>query len=437
MDHFFVDNLWLVMDLCTGGNLTTRKLKELEVVVVAEQILRAISYMHVRGICHRDLKMENILYENSSKQSTIRLIDFGISQTYEKQEGTKKPYGGAAYTLSPEVASGGEYTSKSDVWSIGVIVWILLAGDYPFLKTQEDLKNEDKMQRLRAGEYSFGITWKGRDISDNAKMFVQGCLKRDPQNRWSAIEALEFLQDKWIATLEERGEKELEKMEKDFAANPPRVDPRSPVRTFSEPKVKDPSAVLKQTYASKVKKDHEIFDYDIIAGIRRFIGYGLLKRTILLTMANMLDRQDIGRLQETFLMADTTHSGTITMPELKSAFEKLNIPDLDDVEMEKIFKGMDHDHSGQIHYAEFLAALAEGAGLVTTTALSDAFDRIDIEGKGYITHDDLKAILGHSYDKTVVDKMIEEGDFKKNNRVEFDELLQLMTLPEETTNPTT
>ena len=186
-----------------------------------------------------------------------------------------------------------------------------------------------------------------------------------------------------------------------------------------------------------MKKDHEIFDYDIIAGIRRFIGYGLLKRTILLTMANMLDRQDIGRLQETFLMADTTHSGTITMPELKNAFEKLNIPDLDDVEMEKIFKGMDHDHSGQIHYAEFLAALAEGAGLVTTTALSDAFDRIDIEGKGYITHDDLKAILGHSYDKTVVDKMIEEGDFKKNNRVEFDELLQLMTLPEETTNPTT
>jgi calcium-dependent protein kinase len=97
---------------------------------------------------------------------------------------------------------------------------------------------------------------------------------------------------------------------------------------------------------------------------------------------------------------------------------------------------MDHDHSGQIHYAEFLAALAEGAGLVTATALSDAFDRIDIEGKGYITHDDLKAILGHSYNKTVVDKMIEEGDFKKNNRVEFDELLQLM-IPEETTIPIT
>lgn len=422
------------MDLCTGGNLTTRKLKELDVVVVAEQILRAISYMHVRGICHRDLKMENILYENSSKQSTIRLIDFGISQTYEKKEGERKPYGGAAYTLSPEVASGGEYTSKSDVWSIGVIVWILLAGDYPFLKTEEDLKNDEKMQRLKAGNYSFGITWKGRGISDNAKLFVQGCLKKDPEKRWSAVEALEFLQDKWIATLEEKGEKELLQMEKDFAENPPRVDPRSPVRKYSETKVKDPSAVLKQTYALKVKKKHEIFDHDIIADIRRFIDYGLLKKTVLLTMANMLDRQDVGRLQETFLMADTTHSGTITMPELKNAFKTLNIPDLDDDEMEKIFKGMDHDHSGQIHYAEFLAALAEGAGLVTQDSLSDAFDRIDIEGKGYITHDDLKAILGHSYNKGIVDKMIEEGDFKKNNRIEFDELLQLMILPDEEVN---
>jgi calcium-dependent protein kinase len=390
--------------------------------------------MHVRGICHRDLKMENILYENSSKQSTIRLIDFGISQTYEKTEGERKPYGGAAYTLSPEVASGGEYTSKSDVWSIGVIVWILLAGDYPFLKTEEDLKNDEKMQRLKAGNYSFGITWKGRGISDNAKLFVQGCLKKDPEKRWKAVEALEFLQDKWIATLEEKGEKELLQMEKDFEENPPRVDPRSPVRKYSETKVKDPSAVLKQTYALKVKKKHEIFDHDIIADIRRFIDYGLLKKTVLLTMANMLDRQDVGRLQEAFLMADTTHSGTITMPELKNAFKKLNIPDLDDDEMEKIFKGMDHDHSGQIHYAEFLAALAEGAGLVTKDSLSDAFDRIDIEGKGYITHDDLKAILGHSYNKGIVDKMIEEGDFKKNNRIEFDELLQLMILPDEEVN---
>lgn len=431
MDHPYIirlyevyqedSNLWLVMDLCTGGNLTSRKLQELEVVVIAEQILRAVSYLHVRGIFHRDLKLENILYENSSKNSTVRLIDFGISQTYEKQTGEKKPYRGAAYTMSPEVASGGQYTSKSDVWSVGVIVWILLAGDYPFLRTEDDLKNESKIQKLIDGDYSFGITWKGRGISENAKSFVKGCLVKDPEKRWGAIDALAFLQDEWIPVLEEKGQKELEQMEKDLAAHPSPVNPKSPVRTFSESKLKDPSAVLKQTFASKVKKEHKLFHRDIISDIRRYIDYGLLKKIILLTIANMMDRQDVGRIQEAFLLADTNHSGTITKPELKEAFHNI-----DDDELERIFSGLDHDQSGQIHYAEFLAALVEGEGLVTKDRLSDAFDRIDMDGKGYITHADLKVILGHSYDKSVVDRMIDEGDFKKNNRVEFDELLTLM-----------
>ena len=94
--------------------------------------------------------------------------------------------------------------------------------------------------------------------------------------------------------------------------------------------------------------------------------------------------------------------------------------------MENIFAGIDHDQSGQIHYAEFLAALAEGAGLVTKERISDAFDRIDNEGKGYISHQDLQNILGENYEIELANKMIEEGDFKKNGRVDYDEFVQLM-----------
>jgi|AntRauTorckE5430_2_1112549.scaffolds.fasta_scaffold05155_2 calcium-dependent protein kinase len=410
------------MDLCTGGNLTTRKLKEPEVTVVMEQLLRGIAYLHRRGICHRDLKMENILYEDGSPNSPIRLIDFGLSQTFNKSDSKQKA---AAYCLSPEIAGQtGQYTEKSDVWSIGVIAWILLAGDYPFLKTLEDMKDEKRMKALIDADFSFGITWRGRGITSDAKSFVSGCFKKDPKDRWSAIEALEFLQDQWIPKLEEKGALEVEMEEKRIAALPPKKDPKK--RPNADIKIKDPSAILGNSLSSKIRKDHDIFDRDIMADIMRFAEYGSLKKTALIALANTMDRKDVGILSELFLMVDTEQTGTISPAELKDAFKKVDMPSLDEERMEKIFAGIDHDMSGQIHFVEFVAALAEGADLVTMDRISDAFDRMDSEGKGYISHDDIKNILGKNYSKEVAEKMIEEGDFKKNGRIDYDEFVTLM-----------
>lgn len=102
------------------------------------------------------------------------------------------------------------------------------------------------------------------------------------------------------------------------------------------------------------------------------------------------------------------------------------MPNMNEELMESIFAGIDHDQSGQIHYAEFLAALSEGAGLVTHERVADVFDRIDSEGKGFISHEDLKNILGENYEEEKANKMINEGDFKKNGRVDYDEFVQLM-----------
>ena len=85
-----IGNIWLVMDLCTGGNLKSRKLNEPETTRISEQILRGIAYLHRRGICHRDLKLENILYEDSTAGSSIRLIDFGLSETYDERFSKKR-----------------------------------------------------------------------------------------------------------------------------------------------------------------------------------------------------------------------------------------------------------------------------------------------------------------------------------------------------------
>mmetsp|Transcript_5787 Transcript_5787/g.10967 ORF Transcript_5787/g.10967 Transcript_5787/m.10967 type:complete len:814 (+) Transcript_5787:172-2613(+) len=433
MDHPYIIRLyevyqvkrkiWLVMDLCTGGNLSSRKLKEVQVTVVAEQILRGIAYLHRRGICHRDLKMENILYEDGSSNSNIRLIDFGLSQTYDMTRDSTKQ--GAAYCLSPEVAGNtAPYSGKSDVWSVGIIVWILLAGDYPFLKEWDDLKDEKKKDDLVNARYNFGITWKGRGITQDARTFVSGCLKKNPEERWSAMQALEFLQDTWIPNLEKKGAMEVEQETKRIAALPKKESPFK--KRNAEIKVKDPSAVLDKTFSAKNRKDHEIFNNDIVEDLMRFIDYGMLKKTALIALANTMDRNDVGRLSEVFLMVDSEQTGTICLEELKIALEKLEMPNLDEEQIKKIFSGMDHDKSGQIHYAEFLAALAEAAGLVTMERVSDAFDRIDSDGKGYISHNDLKNILGENYSEEMVEKMILEGDFKKNGRIDFDEFMQLM-----------
>lgn len=382
-------NIWMIMDLCTGGDLTTRKLNEAQVLIVAEQILRGVVYLHRHNVCHQDLKLENILYEHSGVDATIRLIDFGISEKYDHARNINAPRG-AAYTMSPEISSGtGPYTTKSDVWAIGVIVWVLLAGDYPFLRTDEDLKNKEKRAALNNADYDYGITWRGRDITSQAKRFVAGCLRRKPDSRWSAKSALGFVKETWVPGLEVKQIRIADRVSSDISTKSKKL----------EVNMKD---------------------------IARFCDCGLLKQTVLITMANTMDRAEVGDLQQLFLLVDSENTGTICIDELKTAFVKLGLPDQDDETLHKIFSVIDHDNSGQIHYAEFLAALAESHGLVTTDRLADAFDRIDTDGKGFITHADLKAILGENYKVDVVDKMIEEADFKKNGQVDYDELLELM-----------
>jgi calcium-dependent protein kinase len=240
------------------------------------------------------------------------------------------------------------------------------------------------------------LRFEGRGISKYAKHFVDKCFKKDPNERWTAKEALDFLESSWIPAMHEA--------HKDDSHN-------------------SAEEALNRTIVGQRQRDESI---DInMEDIQRFCTYGRLKKTILLTMAQTMDRNDIGQLKEIFLRADTEDTGTLNLAELRNAVVKLE-PDLSEKEIEDLFKGIDQDESGEIHYMEFLAALAESQGLVTLERLSEAFDRIDTEGKGYISHDDLKMVLGKDYDKGAVDRMIKEADFKNNGQVDYEELLKLM-----------
>jgi calcium-dependent protein kinase len=455
--------LWLVTELCTGGDLSARKLNEHDAKNVIEQILRALVYLHRMSVVHRDIKLENVLYENNSKGATVRLIDFGLSKMFDRA-GKATDYTRTPYTMSPETAklylaskdgedSDEEITDKTDVWAVGIITFVMLSGEFPFIRTTADLKDDILMKKLTQADLHFGCTWKGRGITMEAREFIKGCLKGNPSERWTAKQALEFVQKTWGPTTDkifEEWERQMALRRKpEYVPSPPDVDDDDDdddIPSHTEwmdpendldivPSVEECNRRAKKIVnhvakVVRVKKaeipEEEMDNVEInVDDVERYTQFGLLKKTILITMANTMDRSDVGKLRKIFIDADTENTGTITLQELISSIRKVS-PDIDEGRAKVVFSGIDRDKSGHIHYAEFLAALAESHGLITLDRLSEAFDRIDTDGKGFITHDDLKTILGKDYDKDTVDRMIEEGDFKKNNKIDYDELLQLM-----------
>ena len=161
-------------EFCEGGELfdyimEKGFLPESEAAVIMSKIVSAILHLHERNICHRDLKPENILFEVRGKKSEIKVIDFGLSKyfTGDTHMTTKL---GTPYYVSPEVLEG-RYDNSCDMWSIGVISFVMLCGYPPFNANNEQLL----FRKIKCCDYDFNDDyWK--DISNEAKDFIRKCL---------------------------------------------------------------------------------------------------------------------------------------------------------------------------------------------------------------------------------------------------------------------
>jgi len=194
--------LHLVTDLCSGGELfekiTTRCasysgnndnggvpcFSEGEAARLLHQILSAVSYMHKRGIVHRDIKPENILFEMKDEDSPIKIIDFGLARRHKRKDPPMESDVGTPRYMAPEVIRM-KYRSSCDLWSVGVVAYILLCGYGPF-----DGDSDDEMeQNILNGTYSFpSEDWKG--ISPEAKDFIVRLLHVEPRKRMTAERGL-------------------------------------------------------------------------------------------------------------------------------------------------------------------------------------------------------------------------------------------------------
>jgi len=198
------DHLYMVMELLKGGELFDNIVQkgtysEKEAAAVMRQILEAVQYLHNRGIAHRDLKPENLIYQEDPDRypcARVKITDFGLAKYlgHDASTGLMKTACGTPGYVAPEILKGMKYTESIDIWSLGVILFILLCGYPPFA----DEVSSVLYTKIRQGSYTFESPY-WDEVSKEAKNLVSRMLTVKPENR---ISANQVLSDPWFTKME-------------------------------------------------------------------------------------------------------------------------------------------------------------------------------------------------------------------------------------------
>ncbi|KAL6639473.1 hypothetical protein ACP70R_023203 [Stipagrostis hirtigluma subsp. patula] len=368
--------VYIVMELCEGGELLDRILakkdsrySEKDAAVVVRQMLKVAAECHLHGLVHRDMKPENFLFKSTREDSPLKATDFGLSD-FIKPGKQFRDIVGSAYYVAPEVLKR-KSGPESDVWSIGVITYILLCGRRPFWDKTEDgifkevLKNKPDFRRK---------PWP--NITPSAKDFVQKLLVKDPRARLTAAQALSH---EWVR---EGGE------------------------------------------ASEIP-----LDISVLHNMRQFVKYSRFKQFALRALASTLNAEELSDLRDQFNAIDVDKNGTISLEELKQALAK-DIPwRLKGPRVLEIVEAIDSNTDGLVDFEEFVAATLHVHQLVEhdtekwKSLSQSAFDKFDVDGDGYITSDELRM---HTGLKGSIDPLLEEADIDKDGKISLDEFRRLL-----------
>ena len=176
---------FIVMEYCEGGELleyVSKKnhLDEKSTATVMKQAMYALSYLHNNNICHRDIKPENFLLASKNGLLEIKMIDFGLARKLKSKEDTMNAITGSPYYIAPEIFSE-NYTMKCDIWALGVLMYVLLCGRYPF----NGRSNDDLFEAIRSGVLKMDQKiWS--NYTEESKNFLKSLLKLNPNERPSA-----------------------------------------------------------------------------------------------------------------------------------------------------------------------------------------------------------------------------------------------------------
>jgi calcium-dependent protein kinase len=370
------DHIYLVQELCPGGELfdfivKKRQLSETLAAGYMEQLLGAVCYCHANNIVHRDLKPENLLKETTEDSSQIRISDFGDSTLMEAGERLNSVFG-TAYYIAPEVLRL-NYNEKCDIWSCGVIMFVMLSGTPPFT----GLDDEEIIHKVKQGTYSFSHRAWSR-VSEQAINLIQLMMNVDVHARISARDAL---MHPWF------------------------VKARS-MRSQDTTKVLDSIDNLSAlNSASKLR-----------SALRIFIA------------AQHITKQERDKLTVAFKALDIDNDGRLSKDELLVGLLKTMPRAKADRKVREIFASCDIDKSGFIDYTEFLSAGMQLSSTSNTATLKSAFASLDTDGSGSISVDELRNMLGYEVigNDEEWEKFIKKADRDGDGVISLEEFKQLI-----------
>ncbi|GMH68088.1 hypothetical protein TL16_g04845 [Triparma laevis f. inornata] len=379
-------NLHMVLELCSAGNLLRvlnnqprRRVSELQGAQFCMQILRAINYIQGVGVCHRDMKLENVMLERPCSDAQIKVIDFGYATQFKKGDAPMTSFVGTAYATAPEVFMA-NYTETCDLWAVGVITYAMLCGLRPFVGREILSVHNSKYKSMVRDILSGTFVWPkfASKLSEKAKDFVEGLLTVDVNKRLDVKRALQH----------------------DF------------ITQCLDGEFKDNLTPL-------------------IPQIGQMSKFSELKKNAMMAIAFSMSQNQMEDLRDCFTSIDTDHSGTLTREEFSIALKKV-MPTITSKKINEVFEAVDQDNDGEISYLEFLAATMHKNGL-TMKELEDAFNVLDHDGNGYLEPADFEALLGETdeEDRERIKKMLEEADVDGDGRVSFAEFMVAMGNGEE------
>ena len=306
------------------------------------------------------------------KNFEIKLIDFGCAKIFSKY---KKNFGEIIGTLiycSPEVLKN-NYSKECDIWSCGIIMYVLLSGHFPFYaKTEEEIK-----KKILSGKFEFNPKYFS-NISEKAKDLITKCLIYDKRKRISAQQALEH----------------------EFF-----MDDINPHNIFED----------------------NIDTRNILLSLKNYSKHSKIYQTGLTYLShNFSDKEELNKLKKIFYKIDLNLDGKLSKQELGKAFKEAGI-EMTKKQLDKMMDSIDFDGNGYIEYEEFIRVALPKSKLFTETNLKIAFDMFDLDKNGTISLDEFKTILGINKikDEKVNKELLKEIPIKENEEMTFEQFKQI------------
>ncbi|KAL1827088.1 hypothetical protein ACET3Z_005500 [Daucus carota] len=366
--------IYLVMELCAGGELFDRIVarghySERGAALVTKTMLEVVKVCHEHGVMHRDLKPENFLYANQDENAPLKAIDFGLSIFFEPGQLFREIVG-SPYYMAPEVLRR-NYGPEVDIWSSGVILYILLCGVPPFWAETE----QGIAQAIVKGKLTF-IRQPWPKVSEDAKQLVKGMLDPNPYSRMTIEEVLGH---RWIKNANK-------------VSNIPLGD-------------------------------------DVKTRIKQFSLMNKFKKNVLGAVAATLPDEQVQDIKEKFYAWDTDKNGDLTLEELKSGLIN-NGHDVSNIDVQSLMEAADLDGNGTLNIDEFVTIAVHVQRMSSEEHLKQAFNMFDKNQSGYIEFEELREILFEKHQEPNSDQVahdiIFDADLDKDGRISYSEFAAMM-----------